>query len=101
MSEQEWVLRQIVREAVRCCPRCQHPFAEADVQLAGREEEHWIFALHCHACHTLTLLGLSLVAEAELFPRGASPTPQARPISVDDVLDMHLFLRDSRDLPLP
>lgn len=101
MSEQEWVLRQIVREAVRRCPRCQHPFAEADVQLVGREEEHWIFSLHCHACHTLALLGLSLVAEAELFSQDTPSAPPTRPISADDVLDMHLFLRDVRDLPLP
>ncbi len=101
MSEPERVLRQIVRGAVRCCPRCQQPFAEPDIQLVGQEGEHWVFSLHCHACHTLAFLGLALVAEAELFPPDSPDEPPARPISADDVLDMHLFLQDTPGLPLP
>ncbi len=93
MNEQGKLLRQIVLQVVQRCPQCQRAFAEEDVHLIGQMNEAWLFSLYCPTCHVMAFVGLSLARPADQETAGEEVAP-APPVSADDVLDMHLLLKE-------
>lgn len=94
MSEPEKWLRQILLQVIPACPHCQRPFDEKDIRFLGRQEQTWMLSLHCPGCHVLALVGIGVAADLE--PHEIVRFREAPPISVDEVLDMHLLLREYR-----
>lgn len=83
------------------CPVCDHRYSPDDVLIMGHRDELWIMALVCPECETRGLV-FALVEEpeelseplADLTPEEVARFEQRGPITADDVLDFHEFLRD-------
>ncbi len=97
MNEEGKLLRQIVLQVVQRCPQCRRTFAEEDVHLIGQMNEAWLFSLYCPSCHIMALVGLSVARPADQERAGEEVAP-APPVSADDVLDMHLLLKEVNSL---
>jgi hypothetical protein len=73
------------------CAVCEGSVPAASIQLLAHREALAFVQVECPACRSTTLAFL-LEGEA-----GGDPQPTAEaPVSSDDLLDMHLFLRDWR-----
>ncbi len=112
MNGQGELLRRVVLQVIPQCPQCRSPFEREDVQYVAQMAETWLFSLYCQACQTLSVVGLAVAGETvegEQVMDKVGPAPSAGedqergghvlagPITADDVLDMHLFLRDLED----
>jgi hypothetical protein len=106
---QEHRLKQLI-SSYRChvCRRC---FERDHVRLAARHEQLWIVSVRCSLCRNQQVFWIALkdnhdeailedVSDSEDEEHAAMP-----PVTSDDVLDMHEFLRsfngDFRKLFLP
>jgi len=66
--------------------------------MLGQKDDWWFFAVRCAACGESRVVA-ALAQEEEDLPRleesqKAEKADKRPPISCDDVLDTHLFLRD-------
>ncbi len=91
---QERLLKQLV--STFRCRVCRRTFGRDHVRVTARQDELWIVSVRCMSCRNQQVFWVSLqnqeeeallqdIDEAERFET-------MDPISVDDVLDMHLFL---------
>ncbi len=80
------------------CARCGRHYDPTTTSLLGCIEGSWIFYVYCSSCNSLGFAVASTneseVAEADTE---LTPTEKGRfsnPITSDDVIDMHIFLKD-------
>jgi hypothetical protein len=72
------------------CGVCREPVAHDRTRLVASRDDLVFLELHCRACSSVTL--------GFVFTDGAAGLPEsvrlagARPVSADDVLDMHQYL---------
>ncbi|MBI2909844.1 MAG: hypothetical protein HYX92_19565 [Chloroflexi bacterium] len=82
------------------CSVCGQRYEASNVNVLGHQEELWFLSVFCSSCHSHGLVaavvkdartpeGVSDLTETELYKYNSS-----KDISVDDVLDMHNFLKD-------
>ena len=91
-------VRQLL-ENIKCVV-CSSPYEEEDVTIMGQQEELWMLMVSCHECGTQGII-LAMVKEEEQVELVTEFTPEEfermrdlPPITGDDVLAVHSFLRD-------
>ena len=104
-------IKRIVLNRMERCTVCHHTFAPEDIHVLSRRADMWMMVVECTECHArnfvAAVLGDGDPDEAQLALRRLSqgygedeieaPAAEAKrqpPVSVDDVVDMHEFLRD-------
>ncbi len=83
------------------CDVCGQLYAEDDVSILGHIEDFWILQVNCASCHSQSML-VALVEENASEPPSSAIIDlmeaevekfQDCVITVDDVLDMFIFLK--------
>ena len=106
-------IKRIVLNRMERCSVCHHSFEPDDIHVLSRKADMWMMVVQCTECHArnfvAAVLGDGDPSEAQLALRrlsqgygdpeigsdDARPAGPAEPtVSVDDVVDMHEFLRD-------
>jgi hypothetical protein len=103
-------IKRIVLNRMERCTVCHHVFEPEDIHVLSRKADMWMMVVQCTECHArnfvAAVLGDGDPDEAQLALRRLSQgyagaeieatTAEAAgpPVSVDDVVDMHEFLRD-------
>lgn len=93
--EQE-ILKRIVSNLR--CEKCNGSFQPEEVVVLGRKENLWYLAANCSACSNQEVVAAlvegpgepELLSDLNEFERRTFVTP----VSSDDVLDVHMFLKD-------
>lgn len=84
-----------------CCSQCRHDFSEESVKILREENGLFVIQVTCEECGKsfgLAFLGLESITlkpeevEDEYVPLTIQEGPD--PISVDDVLDAHEFIKN-------
>jgi hypothetical protein len=102
MDAEGWLTSEL---AAFACAACGQPYGEGHIRLLARREELWFVDLSCPHCGSQAVAIVTVQFEAEaadasdseghqamLASPSASPAPPA--VSVDDVIDAHVLLRD-------
>jgi hypothetical protein len=87
-------LRQQAKEYE--CTVCGASHARSEIKLVGRVEAAWIVRVVCASCETEFRLLVVVDAEKASSPKQDHPSASRRsraPVTVDEVLDAHEFLR--------
>jgi hypothetical protein len=80
------------------CPVCGRSLKGCDVQVLSHEDDRFHLQVTCAQCQVTFVVVLAIQGGAveeigsEVEPQ-AEPTMAAEPISVDDILDVHQFLK--------
>lgn len=104
-------IKRIVLNRMERCTVCHRDFVPEDIHVLSRKDDMWMMVVECDECHARNFVAAVLGdgdpgeaqlalrrlsqgygepgIEAETAPAG-DPVP---PVSVDDVVDMHEFLR--------
>jgi len=103
MNEDERAMRQaFIRHLVANiqCVSCGERYARNDIYVLGHHEDIWVSAVVCSRCGTQGLV-FATVRDDERFEVTSNPAAdeaaayaQWPPLSIDDVLDVHEYLRD-------
>jgi len=101
MDEDERTLRQaFIRHLVANiqCASCGERYARNDIYVLGHHDDVWVSAVVCSHCGTQGLV-FATVRGIEQFEVSDSAEElmayrELPPLSMDDVLDVHAFLRD-------
>ena len=110
-------IRRIVVERMDRCTVCHRRFVEDDVEVVSRKSDVWLMIVQCKDCHarsfaavvgdttapidTESLFGfrtdgsieITFETEGEFFDIEDSTEEATIPVDVDDVLEMHSFLK--------
>jgi len=92
---------EFIRDRARFynCPVCGRSLKGCDVQVLSHEDERFHIQVTCAQCQVTFIVVLAIagaaVEEAEKPEVEAveEPVAQAEPISVDEILDLHLYLK--------
>ena len=94
---------EFIRDRARFynCPVCGRSLKGCDVQVLSHEEERFHLQVTCAQCQVTFIVVLAIaggaVDEIEgVEPKGQpapAPAPAREPISVDEILDVHIFLK--------
>ena len=80
------------------CGRCGWHCGPADADLLGYRGDLWVFSVYCPSCKSQGLVAAAIkrgeVPEVVAELTEAEKSKFSTPISSDDVLDMHIFLKD-------
>ena len=116
MDTSEKQIKNIVLNRMERCSVCHHVFAPEDIHIVSRKPDLWTMVVACTECHArnfvAAVLGDGDPDQAQLALRKLSEQSRARddvpafaddaagepgaagePVTVDDVLDMHEFLK--------
>ncbi|MCL4534062.1 MAG: hypothetical protein M1370_02755 [Bacteroidetes bacterium] len=100
MGGKDHIIKKMLLHTMERCSVCGREFAEDDLRILGHQDDMWFLMVICHNCQTQGLLAVSVKEEPVNKPIiDVTEEEQARfaamtPICVDDVLDMHEFLRE-------
>ncbi len=90
-------LTKILANYLRC-EKCQGSISVDNIQLLGQKDDWWFFSVGCAACGESRVVAALAQDEEDLRTleerQEAEKADKGPPISCDDVLDTHLFLRD-------
>lgn len=85
------------------CPVCGKSLKGCDVQVLSHEDERFHLQVTCAQCQVTFIVVLAIAGgaiegsegeiEAALTDREEEPVAAAEPISVDEILDLHLYLK--------
>jgi hypothetical protein len=81
------------------CPVCGRSLKGCDVQVLSHEEERFHLQVTCAQCQVTFIVVLAIAGgameeiEAATPKPAEEPLPAAEPISVDEILDLHLYLK--------
>lgn len=92
---------EFIRDRARFynCPVCGRSLKGCDVQVLSHEDERFHLQVTCAQCKVTFIVVLAIaggaVEEAETATAEAvgPAAPAAEPISVDEILDLHLYLK--------
>jgi hypothetical protein len=113
MDTSEKQIKKIVLNRMERCAVCHHVFAPEDIHVLSRKSDMWMMVVACTECHARNFVAAvlgdgdpsqaqlalrrlseqSARAGVELAAAGGDPVAPAAPVSIDDVLEMHEFLR--------
>lgn len=111
METPEVQIKRIVLHRMDRCSVCHHAYVPEDIHVISRKPDMWMMVVHCTECQHRNFVAAVLrdgdTAEAQLALQrlstdaqdtenvtDAAPANPEPPVSSDDVLDMHEFLRD-------
>ncbi len=79
------------------CPVCGRSLKGCDVQVLSHEHERFHIQVTCAQCQVTFIVVLAIaggaVEEVESVEEAAEPAPTPEPISVDEILDVHQYLK--------
>ncbi len=91
---------EFIRDRARFynCPVCGRSLKGCDVQVLSREDERFHLQVTCAQCQVTFVVVLAIAGSAvEEAEAAADPIAEAvtapEPISVDEILDLHLFFK--------
>src|SRR5215470_10711977 len=95
---------EFIRDRARFynCPVCGRSLKGCDVQVLSHEEERFHLQVTCAQCQVTFIVVLAIAGAAmeeieTTKPEAATePVVAAEPISVDEILDLHLYLKNSQ-----
>ena len=106
MDTSEKQIKKIVLNRMERCTVCHHNFAPEDIHIVSRKPDLWTMVVACAECNSrnfvAAVLGDGDPAQAQLALRKLSEQgpvseedgpPVGEAVSVDDVLEMHGFLK--------
>lgn len=86
------------------CPVCGKSLKGCDVQVLSHEDERFHLQVTCAQCQVTFIVVLAIAGgaiegsegeiEAALTDREEEPVAAAEPISVDEILDLHQYLKN-------
>jgi hypothetical protein len=93
---------EFIRDRARFynCPVCGRSLKGCDVQVLSHEEERFHLQVTCAQCQVTFIVVLAIAGGAveeieKNIPEPAiEPMVSAEPISVDEILDLHLYLKN-------
>ena len=93
---------EFIRDRARFynCPVCGRSLKGCDVQVLSHEEERFHLQVTCAQCQVTFIVVLAIAGGAveeieKAIPEPAmEPVASAEPISVDEILDLHLYLKN-------
>ena len=110
MDTSEVQIKRIVLNRMERCGVCHHVFVADDIHVLSRKPDMWMMVVECTECRARNFVAavlndgdpseaqLALRRLSEAAVRGESPgspsAPSRPPVTADDVLDVHEFLRD-------
>ena len=112
MDTSEVQIKRIVLNRMERCGVCHHVFVADDIHVLSRKPDMWMMVVECTECHARNFVAAVLndgdASEAQLALRRLSEAatrattirPEApdaeprKPVTIDDLLDLHEFLRD-------
>jgi hypothetical protein len=83
------------------CPLCGAAYGAEGIRVVREYESRWILSVHCHCCGTGSMITAAVPSpfystcqsKTELMPEELLSFANVRPVNTDDVLDMHVYLR--------
>lgn len=92
---------EFIRDRARFynCPVCGRSLKGCDVQVLSHEEERFHLQVTCAQCQVTFIVVLAIAGGAVEEIDATTPEPEAEPmvaaepISVDEIIDLHLFLK--------
>lgn len=90
---------EFIRDRARFynCPVCGKSLKGCDVQVLSHEHERFHIQVTCAQCQVTFIVVLAIagtaVEEIEAVEPAEEAVPEAEPISVDEIIDLHLFLK--------
>ena len=102
MGHGQMSIIEFIRDRARYynCPVCGRSLKGCDVQVLSHEDDRFHLQVTCAQCQVTFIVVLAIaggaVDEIESMPREepVEPVVQAEPISVDEILDLHLYLKN-------
>jgi hypothetical protein len=99
MEPDERLIKEMVVASLGSCVTCNRPFDADSITILGHQENLWFLMLVCRECNSHGLVA-ALMKDNEtsvvtdLTPEEAEKLTAGIPVSADDVLGIHEFLRD-------
>jgi hypothetical protein len=93
---------EFIRDRARFynCPVCGRSLKGCDVQVLSHEEERFHLQVTCAQCQVTFIVVLAIAGGAVEEIEKAIPEPEpvaaAEPITVDEIIDLHLYLKTFR-----
>ena len=92
---------EFIRDRARFynCPVCGRSLKGCDVQVLSHEDESFRLQVTCAQCQVTFIVVLAIAGgalseiEAEVESTSKPAGPAAEPISIDEILDLHLYLK--------
>ena len=91
---------EFIRDRARFynCPVCGRSLKGCDVQVLSQEDERFHLQVTCAQCQVTFIVVLAIAGGAvdeieTAVPEAVEELPVAEPISVDEILDLHLYLK--------
>jgi hypothetical protein len=93
---------EFIRDRARFynCPVCGRSLKGCDVQVLSHEEERFHLQVTCAQCQVTFIVVLAIAGGAvegiqtEIPEREVEPVVAAEPITVDEIIDVHLYLKN-------
>jgi hypothetical protein len=93
---------EFIRDRARFynCPVCGRSLKGCDVQVLSHEEERFHLQVTCAQCQVTFIVVLAIAGgaieeiESVEAEAGAEPVAVREPISVDEILDLHVMLKN-------
>ena len=91
---------EFIRDRARFynCPVCGRSLKGCQIEVLSHEDERFHLQVTCAQCQVTFVVVLAIagggVGESEIAEPAVEPVAQVEPISVDEILDVHLYLRD-------
>jgi hypothetical protein len=93
---------EFIRDRARFynCPVCGRSLKGCDVQVLSHEEERFHLQVTCAQCQVTFIVVLAIAGGAVEEIEKAIPEPEAEPmvavepITVDEILDLHIYLKN-------
>jgi len=93
---------EFIRDRARFynCPVCGRSLKGCEVQVLSHEEERFHLQVTCAQCQVTFIVVLAIAGGAveeieKVIPeREVEPVAAAEPITVDEILDLHLYLKN-------
>lgn len=82
------------------CVTCGQPYTLRDFTMVDRRTDAWVLSSHCQHCgnsdHVIVVVSLGEQPEpvTDLTPEEGETSADWEPITSDDVLDIHAFMRE-------
>jgi hypothetical protein len=91
---------EFIRDRARFynCPVCGRSLKGCDVQVLSHEEERFHLQVTCAQCQVTFIVVLAIaggaVEEIEVAAPEKEPVRAAEPITVDEIIDVHVYLKN-------
>ena len=93
---------EFIRDRARFynCPVCGRSLKGCDIQVLSHEEERFNLQVTCAQCQVTFIVVLAVAGgaveagEAVEAEEAAEAAPAREPISIDEILDLHLYLKN-------